>query len=238
MKRTALAVLGIALLLISFTACNPSSNNGPIVLPDKNPDKNPPSQEQTAQDIADALNIPQLLHDLLINKSGAYDVTYTYSDDIPTSQLATSAGPTEDKDAIIATVTFNQDHELNGVTISSGGKIIYTIIGRNTTNSFTSSADDACTIKTENLKVNGQDITFTANATIEMTATISGTTVSNEKISSITMQSVSNATIGGDTVDITVPTVDPSEPGGDDNEESQQPGTDNEGTDDTEEVTP
>ena len=225
MKRTALAVLGIALLLISFTACNPSSNNGPIVLPGGG--NTPPSQGQTPQDIADALNIPQLLHDLLTHKSEAYDVTYTYSDDIPTSQLATSAVPAEDLDAIVATVTFNADYSLNGVTISSGGKIIYTIIGRNNTNTFTSSADDDCTITTEDLKVNGKEMSFKATATIDMTASVSGEDkeVSNAIITSATAKTVTEVKIDGTVVDVTVPGnpeggTDPVEPGtGDDDEE-------------------
>ena len=234
MKRTALAVLGIALLLISFTACNPSSNNGPIVLPSGG--NTPPSQGQTAQDIANALNIPQLLHNLLINKSGAYDVTYTYSDDIPTSQLATSAGPTEDKDAIIATVTFNQDHELNGVTISSGGKIIYTIIGRNNSNTFTSSADDDCTITTENLKVNGKEMSFKATATINMTASVSSgedKEVSNAEITLATAKTVTEVKIDGTVVDVTIPEnpeggTDPVEPGTGDDDEEESGGVDGE----------
>ena len=224
MKRTALAVLGIALLLIRFTACNPSSNNGPIVLPGGG--NTPPSQGQTPQDIADALNIPQLLHDLLTHKSEAYDVTYTYSDDIPTSQLATSAVPAEDLDAIVATVTFNADYSLNGVTISSGGKIIYTIIGRNNTNIFTSSADDDCTITTEDLKVNGKEMSFKATATITMTASVSSDKkVSNAEITLATAKTVTEVKIDGTVVVVTVPDdpeggTDPVEPGtGDDDEE-------------------
>ena len=41
MKRTALAVLGIALVLISLAACSPSNNGLIIPPPVVNPDKDP-----------------------------------------------------------------------------------------------------------------------------------------------------------------------------------------------------
>ena len=240
MKRTALAVLGIALLLISFTACNPSSNNGPIVLPGGG--NTPPSQGQTAQDIADALDIPALISKLLTETPSACEIEYEFSSSTPVSQMATSAGPTEVTDGITATVTFKEDYKVNeDATISYGGKIIYTILGTNSNGTFTSTSK-ACTITVENLKVNGDTVEFEATATITMTATIAGNVVSSPTFSDVATQSVTNAKIGETEVTITVPEnpeggTDPVEPG-DDNEESQQPGTDNEGTEDSEEVAP
>lgn len=222
MKRTALAVLGVALLLISFTACNPSSNNGPIVLPDRNPDKNPPSQEPTAQEIADALNIPQLLSNLLETKNGAYEVAYEYYDST-SSQIAISAPPVAAADAgLKATVTFIDDYKVNNVTIAKDGTIVYKIPGNKLADTGETSfnADGTCTVEEVNLTVNGKKVDFTATASIEITATFNGDEVTVSSISA-TVTKVENTTIGGAEVSITVPENpdggDPVEPG--DNEE-------------------
>ena len=222
MKRTALAVLGIALLLISFTACNPSSNNGPIVLPGGG--NTPPSQGQAPQDIANALNIPQLLSNLLETKNDAYEVVYEYYDST-SSQIAISAPPVAAADAgLKATVTFIDDYKVNNVTIAKDGTIVYKIPGNKLADTGETSfiADGTCTVEEVNLTVNGKKVDFTATANIEITATFNGDEVTVSSIST-TVTKVENTTIGGTEVSITVPGNpdggDPSEPGIDDDEE-------------------
>ena len=225
MKRTALAVLGIALLLISFTACNPSSNNGPIVLPGGG--NTPPSQGQTAQDIADALVIPTFVKDILKETPATgVDIKYTLVPKTTTISI-TSANGTDDPESslidgeytLTATVGFTPSYSSTEVEISEG-KITYKVDGTVSSNTFT--ANNATgTVETTDLVVNGKTVKFNADVNITITVTPSG---DDYIASGITVSNVHDITATVDNTPVNVEDdtpaiVDPDEPTIDDDEE-------------------
>ena len=225
MKRTALAVLGIALLLISFTACNPSSNNGPIVLPGGG--NTPPSQGQTAQDIANALDIPSFVKNILTETPATgVDIKYTLEQTTKTQSI-TSANGTDDPESsltdgnytLTATVEFTPSYSSTDVKISDGN-ITYKVDGTVSNNTFTAN-NDTGTVETTNLVVNGKTVKFNAavNITITVTPGADGYTASE-----ITVSNVHNITATVDNTPVNVKEdtpaiVDPDEPTIDDDEE-------------------
>lgn len=235
MKRTALAVLGIALVLISLAACSPS-NNGliippPVVNPDKDPgnepgkdpEPNPPTVETNPATIAEKLNLPDLIKKFLSTKDAAYEVTYEKYD---SAIQKIAKAPVEEADfGIKATVKFIDDYKVNDVvTINKEGSIVYTIPGNQSVDSgFT--AEGTCTVEAVNLKVNGEEIEFTATANITLSATIStdGVTVTSVSVTAVTK--IENATIGGTSVTIT-PDESGTDPGETDPPEVDPPETD------------
>lgn len=236
MKRTALAVFGIALVLISLAACSPS-NNGliippPVVNPDKDPgnepgkdpEPNPPTVETDPETIAEKLNLPDLIKTLLgPEEDDAYEVTYEKYD---SAIQKIAKAPVEEADfGIKATVKFIDDYKVNDVvTINKEGSIVYTIPGDQTAASgFT--AKGPCTVEAVKLKVNGEEIVFTATANITLSATIStdGVTVTSVSVTAVTK--IENATIGGTTVTIT-PDESGTDPGETDPPEVDPPETD------------
>ena len=245
MKRTALAVLGIALVLISLAACSPS-NNGliippPVVNPDKDPgnepgkdpEPNPPTVETDPVTIAEKLNLPNLIKTLLGPENDAYEVTYETYDTASRGKAKATTPPVAEADSgIKATVKFVADYKVNDVvTINKEGSIVYTIPGDQTAASgFT--AKGPCTVEAVKLKVNGEEIKFTATANITLSATIStdGVTVTSVSVTAVTK--IENATIGGTAVTITPDEsgtdpgeTDPEEPPVTDDDEEESEGT-------------
>lgn len=238
MKRTALAVLGIALVLISLAACSPS-NNGliippPVVNPDKDPgnepgkdpEPNPPSVETNPVTIAEKLNLPDLIKKFLSTENDAYEVTYETYDTASMGKAKATTPPVAEADSgIKATVKFVADYKVNDVvTINEGGSIVYTISGyMQAETGFT--ANETCTVEAENLQVNGQDVKFTATANITISATIDGNNVTVNSVSVTAVTKIENATIGGTTVTIT-PDESGTDPGETDPPEVDPPETD------------
>ena len=241
MKRTALAVLGIALVLISLAACSPS-NNGliippPVVNPDKDPgnepgkdpEPNPPTVETNPATIEEKLNLPDLIKKFLSTKDAAYEVTYEKYDSA--IQKIAKAPVAEVDSGIKATVKFVADYKVNDVvTINEGGSIVYTISGLQLETGFV--ANETCTVEAENLQVNGQDVEFTATAKITISATINRDEVTVNSVSVTAVTKIENATIGGTSVTITPDEsgtdpgeTDPEEPPVTDDDEEESEGT-------------
>ena len=241
MKRTALAVLGIALVLISLAACSPS-NNGliippPVVNPDKDPgnepgkdpEPNPPTVETNPATIEEKLNLPDLIKKFLSTKDAAYEVTYEKYDSA--IQKIAKAPVAEVDSGIKATVKFVADYKVNDVvTINKGGSIVYTISGLQLETGFV--ANETCTVEAENLQVNGQDVEFTATAKITISATINRDEVTVNSVSVTAVTKIENATIGGTSVTITPDEsgtdpgeTDPEEPPVTDDDEEESEGT-------------
>lgn len=244
MKRTALAVLGIALVLISLAACSPS-NNGliippPVVNPDKDPgnepgkdpEPNPPTVETDPVTIAEKLNLPNLIKTLLGPENDAYEVTYETYDTASRGKAKATTPPVAEADSgIKATVKFVADYKVNDVvTINEGGSIVYTISGLQLETGFV--ANETCTVEAENLQVNGQDVEFTATAKITISATINVDEVTVTSVSVTAVTKIENATIGGTAVTITPDEsgtdpgeTDPEEPPVTDDDEEESEGT-------------
>lgn len=234
MKKTALAVLGIALVLISLAACSPS-NNGliippPVVNPDKDPgnepEPNPPTVETNPVTIAEKLNLPDLIKKFLSTENDAYEVTYETYDTASRGKTKATTPPVAEADSgIKATVKFVADYKVNDVvTINEGGSIVYTISGYMQVGTGFK-AEKTCTVEAVNLKVNGEEIKFTATANITISATIDGNNVTVNSVSVTAVTKIENATIGGTPVTIT-PDESGTDPGETDPPEVDPPETD------------